>query len=229
VRRPVRQLHTVCVEKGAWADEQGVGSIVHKSREGCVDLAAGVGMEHAHLQAHRTRCPFHVSHRGLARQLLASLPKQDEWLFPGRLGQHRTNLDHSWRLICRAAGITGLRIHDLRHSYASTLVGAGFSLPTFGALLGHSQPQTTARYAHLLDDPLRLFAYFFAGRIGKASTCSTVTVIGCGCIVCDAGSTCLWRCCTGENLRALVTAASVVHRRNLRPLALWPRWQCTIR
>jgi integrase len=92
-----------------------------------------------------------------ARQLLASLPKlHDEWLFPERGGQHyRTNLDHSWALICKAAGITGLRIHDLRHSYASTLVSAGFSLPVIGALLGHRQPQTTARYAHLLHDPLR--------------------------------------------------------------------------
>jgi integrase len=95
-----------------------------------------------------------------ARQLLAhrlsnrrdtSLP----WVFPGRSSHYRINLDRSWGLICKAAGITGLRIHDLRHSYASTLVGAGFSLPTIGALLGHSQPQTTARYAHLLDDPLR--------------------------------------------------------------------------
>jgi site-specific recombinase XerD len=48
-----------------------------------------------------------------------------------------------------------LRIHDLRHSYASFLVSAGFSLPTIGALLGHATPETTARYAHLLDDPLR--------------------------------------------------------------------------
>jgi integrase len=93
-----------------------------------------------------------------ARQLLARrLSKRDTspWVFPGRRGQHRIKLDDSWQLICRAAGITGLRIHDLRHSYASTLAGAGFSLPTIGALLGHSQPQTTARYAHLFDDPLR--------------------------------------------------------------------------
>jgi integrase len=91
-----------------------------------------------------------------ARQLLASLPKlHDEWLFPGRGGQHhRINLDRSWGLICKAAGITGLRIHDLRHSYASTLVSAGVSLPVIGDLLGHSQPQTTARYAHLYDDTL---------------------------------------------------------------------------
>jgi integrase len=90
-----------------------------------------------------------------ARQLLASLPKQDEWLFPGYGGRHRISLEHSWKLICKAAGITGLRIHDLRHSYASALVSAGFSLPVIGALLGHSHPQTTHRYAHLLDDPLR--------------------------------------------------------------------------
>ena len=92
-----------------------------------------------------------------ARQLLARLQRDDgtSWLFPGRSRQHRINIDQSWSLLCKAAGITGLRIHDLRHSYASTLAGAGFSLPVIGALLGHSQPQTTARYAHLFDDPLR--------------------------------------------------------------------------
>jgi integrase len=91
-----------------------------------------------------------------ARQLLASLPKlNDDWVFPGRGGRcHRINLDRSWGMICKAAGITDLRIHDLRHSYASTLVSAGVSLPVIGDLLGHSQPQTTARYAHLYDDTL---------------------------------------------------------------------------
>jgi integrase len=48
-----------------------------------------------------------------------------------------------------------LRIHDLRHTYASLLASHGLSLPVIGALLGHTAPQTTARYAHLLDDPLR--------------------------------------------------------------------------
>jgi site-specific recombinase XerD len=46
-------------------------------------------------------------------------------------------------------------VHDLRHSYASILASAGLSLPVIGALLGHTQPGTTARYAHLFDDPLR--------------------------------------------------------------------------
>jgi site-specific recombinase XerD len=46
-------------------------------------------------------------------------------------------------------------LHDLRHTYASVLASAGLSLPVIGALLGHATPVTTARYAHLFDDPLR--------------------------------------------------------------------------
>jgi integrase len=92
-----------------------------------------------------------------ARQLLMRLRAESgdsSWVFPGDNG-HRRNVRNAWASICKKARITGLRIHDLRHSYASTLVSAGFSLPTIGALLGHSLPSTTARYAHLLDDPLR--------------------------------------------------------------------------
>ena len=93
-----------------------------------------------------------------ARQLLADLHKARDdsgYLFPGRLG-HRREIKDSWASICKASGIQGLRVHDLRHSYASVLVGAGFSLPVVGALLGHTQPSTTSRYAHVADDPLRV-------------------------------------------------------------------------
>ena len=62
-----------------------------------------------------------------------------------------------------------LRIHDLRHSYASILASSGFSLPIIGALLGHTQVQTTARYAHLLDDPLREAVNKAAMSINKKS------------------------------------------------------------
>jgi site-specific recombinase XerD len=48
-----------------------------------------------------------------------------------------------------------LRVHDLRHSFASQLASQGASLPLIGALLGHSNPVTTHRYAHLFDDPQR--------------------------------------------------------------------------
>jgi len=46
-------------------------------------------------------------------------------------------------------------MHDLRHSFASILVSSGASLPLIGQMLGHTQTQTTARYAHLYDDPMR--------------------------------------------------------------------------
>jgi len=60
-----------------------------------------------------------------------------------------------WRNVLKAAKLSDLRIHDLRHSFASQLVSSGASLPLIGALLGHSNPTTTHRYAHLFDDPMR--------------------------------------------------------------------------
>jgi integrase len=61
----------------------------------------------------------------------------------------------AWATLCKAAKLNGVRLHDLRHTYASVLASAGLSLPVIGALLGHTQPGTTARYAHLFDNPLR--------------------------------------------------------------------------
>jgi integrase len=68
---------------------------------------------------------------------------------------HLTDIKGSWRAICKLAGLSSVRVHDLRHTYASVLASAGLSLPIIGALLGHTQPGTTQRYAHLFDDPLR--------------------------------------------------------------------------
>jgi integrase len=80
---------------------------------------------------------------------------QHEHVFPGRRGGHRVEVKSSWRRLCRAAKITGLRMHDLRHSFASVLASDGVSLPMIGALLGHNEPATTARYSHLFDTALR--------------------------------------------------------------------------
>lgn len=96
------------------------------------------------------------------------------YVFPGRGGKgHRQEIKKDWAAFCVAAGLVdrvvtadamgreritlkpNARIHDLRHTYASVLASAGLSLPVIGALLGHSQPATTARYSHLMDDPLR--------------------------------------------------------------------------
>jgi site-specific recombinase XerD len=60
-----------------------------------------------------------------------------------------------WDDVRAKTDLTGLRVHDLRHTFASLLVSGGMTLPMIGKLLGHTQMQTTARYAHLFDDPLR--------------------------------------------------------------------------
>lgn len=79
-------------------------------------------------------------------------------------GARLANIQRPWRRIRNAAGLPDVRLHDLRHSFASVAVAGGMSLPLIGSLLGHSQPQTTARYAHLADDP-RLAA---ADAVGSA-------------------------------------------------------------
>ena len=78
-----------------------------------------------------------------------------EWLFPARRTPHRLDIDDGWAVLRKAASIPDVRLHDLRHTYASVLASAGLSLPVIGALLGHATPVTTHRYAHLFDDPLR--------------------------------------------------------------------------
>jgi integrase len=99
---------------------------------------------------------------GAAVAILKGLPRwaNNAHVFPGegrgdRKGEHRVSLTDAWAWVRQRAKVPDVRLHDLRHSYASIAVSSGLSLPTIGALLGHSQTQTTARYAHLLDDPLR--------------------------------------------------------------------------
>ena len=91
-----------------------------------------------------------------------------EHLFPaGTNREHLTEVAHTWASVQRAAGLHNCRLHDLRHSFASIAVSSGMSLPIIGALLGHSSPSTTSRYAHLLDQPLREAATAIADRIAE--------------------------------------------------------------
>jgi integrase len=78
-----------------------------------------------------------------------------EYLFPARGGGHRPHINAAWIELRKVAKIPDVHLHDLRHTYASVLASAGQSLPIIGALLGHTTPVTTHRYAHLFDDPLR--------------------------------------------------------------------------
>ncbi|MBU1157694.1 MAG: tyrosine-type recombinase/integrase [Proteobacteria bacterium] len=91
------------------------------------------------------------------------------YVIPGaRDGQHLVNLNKPWRRIRAKAGLPEVRIHDLRHSYASVAAAAGLGLPIIGALLGHTQAQTTARYSHLAMDPLRAATEEVGKRIAEA-------------------------------------------------------------
>ncbi|WP_164066312.1 site-specific integrase, partial [Serratia marcescens] len=77
-------------------------------------------------------------------------------VFPGRDCETSiTDIKRFWASVCQDAQIDGVRLHDLRHTFASTLVSDGANLPLIGSLLGHTQAQTTMRYAHLFDEPQR--------------------------------------------------------------------------
>jgi integrase len=130
------------------------------------DLEAGIWVKpSSHTKQKREhRVPLSAP----ARQLLAEMKADEDrkaeekrrspsrFVFPARFGGGPlTDLKSAWSVLCKAADLKGVRLHDLRHTYASVLASAGLSLPVIGGLLGHSTPSTTARYAHLYDDPLR--------------------------------------------------------------------------
>jgi integrase len=100
--------------------------------------------------------PLYLS--AAAQSVLAEVPriKDNPHIIPGAArGAPRTDLHRPWKAVRRAAKLDGVRIHDLRHSFASFGAGASLGLPIIGKLLGHSHAATTHRYAHLDADPLR--------------------------------------------------------------------------
>ncbi|WP_067338480.1 tyrosine-type recombinase/integrase [Stappia indica] len=91
-----------------------------------------------------------------ALEVLRALPKVGIYVILGKQpDKPRSDLKRPWERISRHAGIEDVRLHDLRHTFASVQVQRCASLPMIGALLGHKSTSTTARYAHLADDPLR--------------------------------------------------------------------------
>lgn len=101
--------------------------------------------------------------------ILERLPRVDSYVVASDIADRpRHDLNKPWKLVSSRSGLGGVRIHDLRHTHASYGAGAGFGLPIIGKLLGHSQPATTARYAHLDNDPLRRASEEIARQISKA-------------------------------------------------------------
>ena len=99
-------------------------------------------------------------------------------VFPSSIGGLTPiSIQQVWRKVRKLAGLEDLRLHDLRHNFASSAVSSGQSLYIVGKLLGHSQSQTTQRYAHLAPDPMRQAAdevsTLLQGKIGARSARKT--------------------------------------------------------
>jgi integrase len=128
-----------------------------------IDLTTGIWSKPA--SSTKQNRPHEVPLNAPARQILARIRHEQigkhhrqlpEHVFPGAGATgHIVEVKRAWRAICRSAGLVDLRVHDLRHSFASEIASGGGSLPLIGALLGHSNPQTTSRYAHLYLSPMR--------------------------------------------------------------------------
>lgn len=115
------------------------------------------------------RKPVYLS--AAAQAVLAGLPRiyGNPYVIAGaRAGQPRADLNKPWARVKRIAGLDGVRLHDLRHSFASVGAGASLGLPIIGRLLGHTQAATTQRYAHVGADPLRRAADTIGATIAAA-------------------------------------------------------------
>lgn len=89
-------------------------------------------------------------------------------LFPGKVeGNSINTIKKSWHTIRTKAGLADVRIHDLRHTYASHLVSSGLSLSIVGKLLGHTQASTTKALCHLADESLRAARQVFGKKVGR--------------------------------------------------------------
>jgi integrase len=104
-----------------------------------------------------------------ALEVLKSLPQIDEFVFPSTSAcGYQVNIKDPWKEVMAQAKLTGWRIHDLRHAFASMMVNSGASLPFVGKILGHSQASTTARYAHVAENPARKAAEEAAAKIAAS-------------------------------------------------------------
>jgi len=108
-----------------------------------------------------------------ALSVLAELPRLDgnpHVIVGHKTGAAMVNLEKPWRAIRATAGLDDVRLHDLRHAFASVAASSGMGLPIIGKILGHTQAATTHRYAHLASDPVKAAAAAVAGKIAAAMT-----------------------------------------------------------
>ena len=109
----------------------------------------------------------HIPLSDAALQVLAEIPHKSEWLFPSsRTGSHISTIYAVWDRVREQVGLKDVRLHDLRHSFASFLVNSGCSLYEVQKILGHQNPKVTTRYAHLAQDSLLRAANIVGEKLG---------------------------------------------------------------
>ena len=159
------------------------------------DLEKGIWVKpSAHTKQRREhRVPLSNSALAVLKEMKKNA--EGDYVFPGKDGRPLSDIRRSWEAVCIKANLAvqvpkrnragqvikdkdgnpvmswkpDVRIHDLRHTFASLLVSGGASLPMIGAMLGHTQVQTTQRYAHLYDEPLREAAELVGASIDGAA------------------------------------------------------------
>jgi integrase len=127
------------------------------------------------------RKAIHLNPPALA--LLQTIPRREgnPYVICGeKAGQHLVNLEKPWRRIRNAAKLEDVRLYDLRHSFASVAASGGQSLVVIGKMLGHSQPATTARYAHLADDPVKAASDAVGRHIAAAMEGASADLVSLG-------------------------------------------------
>ncbi|MEM7173206.1 MAG: site-specific integrase [Pseudomonadota bacterium] len=139
-----------------------------KARWDQFDLNAGIWTKQSNETKQRKlhRVPLSKATIQLLRNRQATI--KGDFVFPGKHDRPLTDIKRTWLAVRSIAGLEDVRIHDLRHTYASVLASQGLSLPVIGALLGHTQAQTTLRYAHLIDDTLRAATEVVADNLSKS-------------------------------------------------------------
>lgn len=133
-----------------------------------IDLGRGVWIKPSHhtKQKRTEHLPLSAPALALLADMRETTGEQVQYLFPGNVpNMPLQGIKKFWRRVTEEAGLKDYRIHDNRHTHASHLVSSGLSLEIVGRLLGHTNPLTTKRYAHLADHPLRAAAERFGSKM----------------------------------------------------------------
>lgn len=133
------------------------------------DLETSIWTKPAHLTKQKKQEHLPLSAQAIdILKIMKSERSFSSFLFPGKVdGEPIKEVKRAWNTIRKKSGFLDLRIHDLRHTYASHLVSSGLSLSIVGKLLGHTQAATTQRYAHLADEPLRQATAMFGSNLER--------------------------------------------------------------